>query len=193
MSPRPAMLCLALVAACGGRPVPPDPAPAPPLTRAPVDSSALLAARRDSLDRLAQSRRAAALEAAQRAAQSAALRDTLTLRVHFDFDRAEIRDADRQLLDRKAAILAGNPGLRLRVEGHCDTRGSDEYNLALGARRAASVRRYLAAHGITGDRVEVASFGEERPLDPAPTEWAWARNRRGEFHATGLPDTLRMP
>jgi peptidoglycan-associated lipoprotein len=83
--------------------------------------------------------------------------------------------------------------VNLRIAGHCDDRGSDEYNLALGARRAASVRTYLVGHGIGANRLETVSYGEERPLYTDHTEWAWAQNRRDEFEITAGPAVLTAP
>ncbi len=84
-------------------------------------------------------------------------------------------------LDAKVPVLQANPGLRLRIAGHTDNRGSDEYNIALGQRRAAMVREYLQARGIDGARLEIVSFGEEMPAVEGDNEGAWAQNRRAEF------------
>jgi peptidoglycan-associated lipoprotein len=113
--------------------------------------------------------------------------------IHFDYDKADILDPDRPLLDRKAEILRANPGLRIRISGHCDERGSDEYNQVLGQRRANAAKSYLVAKGIDGGRIDVVSFGEERPVDRAQSEDAFARNRRGEFEATAGMGTLVRP
>jgi len=78
-------------------------------------------------------------------------------------------------------VLVANPALRLRVAGHTDDRGSDEYNIALGQRRAVTVREYLAARGVDASRLDVVSFGEEMPAVPGEDEGAWAQNRRAEF------------
>jgi peptidoglycan-associated lipoprotein len=91
------------------------------------------------------------------------------------------------------AILAANSGAQIRIDGYCDERGSAEYNLALGNRRAAAAKRYLVDHGISADRITTASYGEERPLDPGHTETAWTLNRRGEFEVTSAPDRLVAP
>lgn len=180
---------LAVLPGCRSR-VPDAPAPvAEPVTQA-VDSSEILARQRDSLAQLDAERRR---EAAQHLQSHLALRDTLAMQVHFDFDRADLRAEDRLLLDRKLVILRHNPDLRLQIAGHCDERGSDEYNLALGTRRATAVRTYLMGHGIDGDRLTTVSFGEERPLYHRPDDWARALNRRGEFELVALPDTLRVP
>jgi len=110
--------------------------------------------------------------------------------IHFDYDRDNIRPEDQAILDRKAPILLSNPNVRIKISGHADERGSDEYNLVLGNRRAASAKRYLESKGIDGSRIETISFGEERPVDNASTEEAWARNRRGEFEVLSGGDRL---
>src|SRR5207247_508217 len=86
-----------------------------------------------------------------------------------------------------------NPDLRIRISGHCDERGSDEYNLALGNRRATAAKQYLVSHGIDGGRIETSSYGEERPLAQGHDEGAWAQNRRDEFEIIGGGDVLRRP
>ena len=97
---------------------------------------------------------------------------------------ADIREGDRAVLSQNAEALKKFDFLRVTVEGHCDERGTVEYNLALGERRAASVKRYLVEHGIAEGRIGVMSYGEERPLDAGHTEEAWAKNRRAEFTVT---------
>ena len=123
----------------------------------------------------------------KRAGEIERYRHVLEQFVFFDFDRAEIRSDARPIMDAKAAILRDEPSLRLRIDGHADERGSDEYNLALGMRRASSAKRYLVAHGADEVQIEVHSFGEERPLDPRHTKAAWDRNRRAEFWVVGEP------
>jgi peptidoglycan-associated lipoprotein len=113
--------------------------------------------------------------------------------IHFGYDQFNIRAEDEALLTRKAAIMRANAAVRLRVIGHADERGSDEYNLALGMRRATAAKDFLVRLGIEAGRIEVASLGEEVPLDPAATESAWAMNRRGEFEIIAGNQTLRAP
>jgi peptidoglycan-associated lipoprotein len=98
-------------------------------------------------------------------------------RVFFDYDQSSLRADARATLDRQAAWLRRYGAVRIRVAGHADERGTREYNLALGARRASAVKDYLVSLGITADRLETVSFGEERPLDPRPNEEGWAINR----------------
>jgi peptidoglycan-associated lipoprotein len=106
--------------------------------------------------------------------ESKLLRDVL-----FDFDRYDIRPEDTSILKENAALLMKYPKVKIQIEGHCDERGTIEYNLALGQRRANSCRNYLMSLGIAGDRISTISYGKEKPLDPGHNEEAWAKNRRG--------------
>ncbi len=102
-------------------------------------------------------------------------------RVYFPFDQFTLTNKARRVLDANAIILKSYPALKVSIEGHCDSRGSDEYNLALGERRAHVVKNYLVSLGVGSDRFETISYGEELPADSAMTESAWAMNRRAEF------------
>ncbi len=101
--------------------------------------------------------------------------------IHFEYDSPALTDAARAILERHAAWIESHPGVRIAVEGHCDERGTVEYNLALGDQRARAARDYLVSLGVGSERLTAMSFGKERPLDPASNEAAWARNRRGHF------------
>ncbi len=101
--------------------------------------------------------------------------------VYFDYDQSQIKDSERGKIEEVAGHLKSNPATRLIVDGHCDERGSNEYNLALGERRALAVRAYLIGLGIDGSRIQTRSFGEERPVAMGGDESAWRLNRRGEF------------
>jgi peptidoglycan-associated lipoprotein len=103
--------------------------------------------------------------------------------VYFDFDKATLTDQAKDTLVRNAQWLREHPQVRVQVEGHADERGTSEYNLALGERRAESVKNYLLSLGIDGSRLVTISYGEERPADPGHNEEAWAKNRRVEFKA----------
>ena len=105
--------------------------------------------------------------------------------VYFDFDSAEIRPEDKELLAAHAEFLAANPEVSVVLEGHTDERGSREYNLALGERRAKAVQQLLTLQGAARDQVEVVSFGEERPAAAGHDESAWAQNRRVELVYSG--------
>lgn len=176
---------------------------APETTLAPsVDSSALAErARQDSLARAAAEAREAARLAAQRRADSLAAlgraseeaKAALASLIHFDFDKSAIRPGDAEVLDQKLPILRANPAVRIRIAGNCDERGSDEYNLALGNRRAIQAKQYLVNHGVDASRIETVSYGKERPLDPNHTEAAWAKNRNDEFEVVTTGIVLREP
>lgn len=102
-------------------------------------------------------------------------------RIHFDFDKYDIRPGDREILIRNGDILKANPTVKILIEGHCDERGTNEYNMALGEKRAKAARDFLVKYGIDPSRIDIISYGEERPLDPRHNEEAWALNRRAEF------------
>ena len=184
------------VAACHKKPVV-VPTPIPTTTtvnqdsidreRRRIDSIANARAReqavRDSLARL-QSQRDAALAAARAA---------LTAPIYFDYDAAEIRNDARATLESKLPVLTANPNLRLRIAGHTDSRGSDEYNLALGQRRAASVKAFLSERGIDATRIDIVSFGRERPTCTDDEESCWSRNRRAEFEVASGGDSITLP
>ena len=187
-------------ASCGGNPKPQTVTPN-------VDSLAVAErARQDSIAAAqAEAERQAALEreriARQREADSIAalgsasaeVRSTLAAMIHFDLDKSNIRSDDMGALDQKVAILQKNPDLKIRIGGHCDERGSDEYNLALGNRRAQAAKQYLVSHGIDASRIETQSWGEEKPLVDGHDESAWSQNRRDEFEPTSGGDNLRRP
>ena len=99
--------------------------------------------------------------------------------VHFDYQKYDIQDNDRAILQRQAAWLDKYPAIRVTVEGDCDERGTREYNLALGARRANAVKEYLVSLGVAASRLETISYGKERPICSESTEACWAQNRRG--------------
>jgi peptidoglycan-associated lipoprotein len=105
--------------------------------------------------------------------------------IHFDFDKYDIRPGDAEILKGNATLLTKYPKAKIQIEGHCDERGTVEYNLALGERRANSAKKYLISLGIAADRISAISYGEERPLDPGHNEEAWAKNRRA--HPVILP------
>lgn len=101
--------------------------------------------------------------------------------VYFDYDSSQIKSSETPKVEAVASAMSSDANMVLIVEGHCDERGSAEYNLALGERRALAVRAYLVGLGVSADRVQTKSFGEEKPADPGTSEEAWSKNRRGEF------------
>jgi len=192
----------AVVPACRRKP---EAAPAPessPQAPPTIDSTAI----RDSIERARRQREAdlarqrayddsvrRANEMASSASEQTALRNTITAFIHFDFVRSDLRDDARATLDAKIPLLLANPDVNIRIAGHTDERGSTEYNLALGQRRAATAKRYLAERGVTAGRVETVSFGEERPVADGHDESAWAQNRRDEFEVSGGGRRLNRP
>lgn len=101
--------------------------------------------------------------------------------INFEFDSSSLDSSARMKLEQNASWLKDNPGERVTIEGHCDERGTAEYNIALGDRRARSVKDYLRSLGVEGSRLDTISYGEELPLNPASSESAWAENRRAHF------------
>jgi peptidoglycan-associated lipoprotein len=146
---------------------------------------------REEEDRLRRERE----EAARReAAVTAEVRAMLATVINFDFDKSAIRDGrDMDVMQAKLAILQANSGLSIEITGHCDERGSDEYNMALGMRRANAAKQWLVDRGIAENRVVVKSMGEEQPSAMASNEDAWAQNRRDEFSITAGGDMLVKP
>jgi len=196
-------LVAAAAAACGGG-APPVTTPAPTpnadsiaAERAKQDSLAREQARQDSI-RAAQeaeriSRQRAADSAAAAGATTTEVKTMLATMIHFDFDKSDIKSNDAGTLDQKVAILQANPALRIRISGHCDERGSAEYNLALGNRRGNKAKEYLVQHGIDAGRIETVSYGEERPIAQGHDETAWSQNRRDEFEVLAGGDVLKKP
>ncbi len=101
--------------------------------------------------------------------------------IYFDFDKSFIKPEYRSVLEEKAQFLKDYPDVRVRIEGNCDERGTNEYNLALGERRSNSAKGFLTSLGVSADRIEMISYGEERPLFLGHNEEAWAQNRRDDF------------
>jgi len=192
----------AAAGACGRTPEPEAAAPQPgtdsiaAADRARQDSIAAAQAEaerraREEAERVARERAAESAAAMERA--TAEVRAMVATMVHFDFDKSAIRPDDAAILDQKIPILQANPDLRIRIAGHCDERGSDEYNLALGNRRAIAAKQYLVSHGIDAGRIETVSYGEERPIAMEHDEDSWAQNRRDEFEILSGGDLLRTP
>ena len=102
-------------------------------------------------------------------------------KIYFDFDTANLSESSRSSLAKNAAVLAKEAPSKIRIEGNCDERGSAEYNLALGERRAKAAQQYLVSMGVKGDRISILSYGKEKPAVQGNTEAAWSKNRRDEF------------
>jgi peptidoglycan-associated lipoprotein len=162
---------VAATAACGKRqaPVQPEPQTPPPVQAPPATRPAPAPVNDNAGAREAERRRVIAI---------------LEQVVHFDYDEASIRSDAQELLAAKVPVLRSNPGIRIRIEGHADERGSVEYNLALGMRRANAVRQYLMDFGVDASRFETFSYGEDRPVMQGTSESAWSQNRRAAFRVT---------
>ena len=194
-------IALALLAAIGVSACrkTPETVPVPADTTRPVPTETCDAACRqraaDSARAANEARDRAAREAADRAAAAArdAARTTLTATIYFDYDAADIRGDAKAALDAKLPILRANAGVTIRISGHADERGSDQYNDALGQSRAAATKRYLTDNGIDGARISIVSYGEQRPATSGADESAWARNRRAEFEITGGGNNIVPP
>lgn len=198
-------IAVSIAAACSKPAPPPPPAPvvAPPnqdsinLVRRQqmtADSIARAESMRRDRQRVVDDSVAAANAARDAAARDAeSLKATIAAPIHYDFDKADLRDDAKALLDAKIPILTTNSAVTIRIAGHTDERGSGEYNLQLGQRRAAAARDYLTARGVNTARVELVSYGEERPLCQEKNEACWSQNRRAEFEITAGGNMLRKP
>lgn len=187
----PVLAATLVVGACRKEP-PPPPAPTGPteeeLARRRADSIAAAEAAARAAAERAEAEARAARERAIEAARAA-----LEEMVHFDYDESAIRDDAAQVLRQKVEILRASPQVQLRIAGHADERGSTEYNLALGNRRAEAVRQFLTGFGLAESRFSIVSFGEERPLVNASNESAWGQNRRAEFQITAGANAINPP
>src|SRR3989304_400844 len=121
-------------------------------------------------------------EAAERVKAETKVKEEFRLEdIHFDLDKYDIKDKDREILSNLADWLSKNKSVKIEIEGHCDERGTNEYNLALGERRANSAKKYLVTLGIQASRIGTISYGEEKPLCTESSEECWLNNRRGHF------------
>ena len=170
---------LAATVGCGKKPEPVAEIKPPETTVAAPDTAAERRAAFEDLFRRRQAEEAAKAAQAAQAAQAAVL---VMDDVHFEYDKYTLTPEARQVLNETARRLKDNADAVIQIEGHCDERGTQEYNLALGQRRAQAAKDYLADFGIDPGRVTNISYGEERPLDPASNEEAWAKNRRAHFN-----------
>ncbi len=186
------LLAVSAAVACSHKPPATTPTPAPGPNQDSINAEN---ARRDSIARAEAARRDSIARAQADADKLRNARDAatkaLTQVIYFDFDSDALKDDARSSLDAKITILNSTPGVKLRVAGNTDERGSDEYNLALGQRRAAAAKRYLTDHGISGDRIDIISYGEERPVATGHDESSWSQNRRDEFEITAGADQIK--
>lgn len=158
-----------------------EPAPGPTRPAVNVESTDADARTAEETRRRDEERRRGEDAARERGRVRAALSEV----VFFEYDSFEISPESESRLRAKAEILRENPSVRIRVEGHADQRGSTEYNLVLGQKRAEAVRDFLVGYGISDARVATLSYGKEQPLEYEEGEAAWARNRRAEFIVLG--------
>ncbi|MHB8764760.1 MAG: peptidoglycan-associated lipoprotein Pal [Deferrisomatales bacterium] len=172
------------LAGCAGKQVREEGAAAPEVKLAPAPSPAPALRGTEGAPRAAGAAEPAPHQAVAGGGLARATTAGLS-RIQFDFDQAVLRPDAREVLAANAEYLKANPAVRVRIEGHCDERGTSEYNLALGERRAAAARQFLADLGVDPSRLSTVSYGKEHPLDPRRTEEAWAANRRAEFVAAG--------
>jgi peptidoglycan-associated lipoprotein len=189
MTRRTALLSLALLSVVGldacRRKVVAAPTPVATTTStANEDSLAALRARQRA-DSIAAAEAAAARNSSDAQRAQAELTALLSQKVYFDYDRDVLRDDARAVLDAKVPVLLANPGVSLLISGHTDERGTAEYNLALGQRRAAQVKRYLTSKGIPDSRLTAQSLGDAQPAVQGSDESAYQQNRRAEFEAQG--------
>jgi len=148
-----------------------------PTTQAEVQKASEQSAEETEQARRLQEDRLRAEATAREAAETA----FVNANIHFAFDSSVLSDQAQQILNSKADYLRTNPGVTVTVEGHCDERGTDAYNIALGERRAESVKNFLVNLGISTNRLNTISYGEERPIARGQNEAVWAKNRRAQF------------
>ena len=173
-----ALLAVALLAACAATQAPaPQPAPAPAVAPAPpappveeVKPAPVQAIQEEKV-----------VEPVVQTTQKAEAVVADLTRVYFDYDQFALTAEARDTLNLNASILKATPSLKVKIEGHCDERGSNQYNIVLGERRAQAAMNYLVSLGIAGDRLSTVSYGEEMPLVQGNDEAAWSKNRRAEF------------
>jgi len=166
---------LASLGACGKKPQPQPPVPPAPIVPEAPPPAPPPPARTEAPAQVDEYARLRAMSAEE------IEKSGLLAEIYFDLDKADLRDADRETLTKNAAALKRFDFLRVTVEGHCDERGTVEYNQALGQKRAEAVQQYLTELGLGGERFRVISYGKERPASEGHDEAAWARNRRVEF------------
>lgn len=167
------------VSGCAKKPVAEEPAMTEQPTQVEVQQQQPAAvAEQDVTDEASAASQFDAEEAARAAERAAA---SGLQRVFFDFDQYVLTEDAKTALVNNAGLLRAAPAINIVIEGHCDERGSDEYNLALGEKRALATKNYLVSLGVAAERMSVISYGEEMPLDAARTKEAWAKNRRADF------------
>jgi peptidoglycan-associated lipoprotein len=170
------LLALLLVAGCAKKKVTPIEEP----EMAPLPSDTTGQAARAEAERLAALERARLDSLAALARSESEARNSLRI-IYFDYDKYNLRPDARDAANTDAGVIQRYKNWRVRIEGNCDERGTEEYNLSLGERRANTVRDFFTSYGIEADRLSTVSYGETRPADPGHEESAWAKNRRAEL------------
>ena len=172
------LLAISMLPACSGQ-EPPAPEPEPPAPERPAPTP----------QPQNEPPQAAEFEQNEPASDVLTLdminREGMLQAVYFDYDKAEIRADQRAKLQANAQFLRDNDNVRVLVAGHCDERGTREYNMALGERRASATMQYMVSLGVARNRIEIISYGEEQPAAPGANEAAWLQNRRAAFQAIG--------
>ena len=179
------MALLLVVGACGPKDapaVPADVADTPSSSQSPRDNTTdVTAPPRTNTDDQTQVVLPAELQAADQQAREKGLIGD----VYFDFDKYDLKPEARERLSKNADFMKQNPGFLVEIQGHCDERGTNDYNIALADRRANAAREYMLTLGVAENRLKTVSFGEEKPTCTDHNESCWWRNRRGEFHLAG--------
>ncbi|MFN0066612.1 MAG: peptidoglycan-associated lipoprotein Pal [Limisphaerales bacterium] len=181
------VLAAALVmAGCGGKkaPVTPEPQPAPPVTAAPTNPARPAPPPQQAREPLPVPPQPVPEDGVSARSLDDLNRNSPLTPVFFGYDSAELSEDAQKAAQANAAVLRTNRTWVITIEGHCDERGTAEYNLALGERRASSVKAYLVSMGIVAERLRVVSYGKEFPFDAGHDEAAWSKNRRGHFVVT---------
>ena len=177
------VLLLALVAtmalACGGNPPPAPPPPPPPAPTPPPPAPTPTPTPTPTPKPLSE------YDKLQRLSVDELDRQGLFAEIHFDFDKSDVREVDKATLQRNAENLKKFDFMMVTIEGHCDERGTVEYNLALGERRAKAAHDYLVSLGVPAERLKTVSYGKEVPVCTESSEGCWGRNRRGHMTITG--------
>ncbi len=188
-----ASLAACALAACASAPPAVSPAATTPAPVAAFTAAPAAPSRANANSAADEAAARAARDASRRKSEADADRTTLASVLYFEYDRDELRAETASALEQVADVLRRRPQLAIRLNGHADERGSDEYNLALGQRRAAVAKRWLVDHGIDAERVAITSFGRERPVCTENVEACWQRNRRDEVMVTRGDDLIVGP
>lgn len=172
---------LLLTASCAKRQVESQPEFTEPAEMAPMEEDTITSEEEARLRKLEEQRIEEQRLEEQRHRALSEHQKFINQDIHFDFDKFFIRSDAQDILEQKAEYMRQNPEISVIIEGHCDERGTDEYNIALGERRAESAKQFMMRLGISDSRMVTISYGEERPVDPGHNEEAWAKNRRAHF------------